>query len=150
MADYHDKLSTFYEDVTMPGGYPWSHTDTLRTIENYYNSHFTDGQNDSRGFRKYFYNINKPACDIATKFIDLDTKDILLRHELADQEWKVWIMMHDLRGWLKKEEFGKLLNKLAVDLPKFGHIFVKKVKGRWEKVNIQNVRFDPASPHWFF
>lgn len=156
MEYIYDNLATYWDDVKMPGDYSWSHTKTLQRIDQYYNSKFEDGKDkDSRGYHKFFYNINKPACDIATKFVDLDTKDIILNHQLPDQEWKVWVMMHDLKGWLKKEKFGKLLNKFGVNYPKYGHIFAKKVKNRWREINIQNVRFDPASSSletdtWFY
>ena len=145
MDNYYDYLSRFYSEVRMPGGYTFSHVNVLEQIERNYNSIFEKGDKDTRGFKKYFYNITKPACDIATKFIDLDTKDIILRHQLSDQEWKVWVMMHDLKGWLKKNKFGKLLNQIGMDYPKYGHVFVKKVKGKWHKLNIQNLRFDPSS-----
>src|SRR3990167_5402242 len=120
MEQIYNNLSCFYNDVRMPGDYVFNHVNTLKKIELSYNSKFEKGDKDSRGFKKYFYNINKPACDIATKFVDLDTKDIILRHELPDQEWKVWVMMHDLKGWLKKNKFGRLLNDLVFEYPKYG------------------------------
>jgi hypothetical protein len=136
-------ISRFYEPVPMPGGYSFSHVETLRMIDLYYNSKYKTGQYDNLGYRKFFLNINKPACDIATKFIDLDTKDIILMPEGNDDELKVWFMQKKLKQWLKDTDFAVLLNEIAVDLPKYGTVVIKKVGKEWKKVNIQNLRMDP-------
>lgn len=138
-------LSLFYTPVDMSGGYTFDHALTLKRIDLYYNSRFETGARDSKGFRKYFYNIVKPACDVATKFIDLDTKDIVLYSTAADQEYKVWLMERDLRQWLKNEKFGQLINELCIDYPKNGHVVVKRDKsGSWCKTNIGNLRMEPS------
>lgn len=136
-------LNGFYASIELPGGYSWSHTDTLKRIDLYYNSQFETGSRDSRGFRKFFYNITKPACDIATKFIDLDTKDFILTSEKDGDEMKVWLMQRDLRHWMKKNNFGKTLNEISFDYPKYGTVVIKKDKGGvWKKVNLVNLRMD--------
>lgn len=140
-------IKLFYEPVEMPGGYQFNQVNTLKRIDLYYYGKFESGETDKQGFKKFFYNISKPACDIATKFIDLDTKDIILTSQLPDQEWKVWLMMHDLKQWLKENNFGELLNEIGDHYPKYGHIFLKKHSGdKWKLVNLHNLRFDPASP----
>src|SRR3990167_2225505 len=92
-----ENAGLFFRDVEMPGG--WSHNlqSTLKRINLYYNGKFETGERDNRGFKKFFYNITKPSCDVAEKFIDLDTKDIILYHESSDNEWPVWMMMQDLK-----------------------------------------------------
>lgn len=143
--DTRDNISLFYAPITMPGNYVFNHSDTIKLIDLYYNGKFKSGSFDSRGFRKFFYNIVKPACDIASKFIDLDTKDIILIPDGNGMEEKIFIMQRDLKQWLKEQDFGKLLNDIGFDYPKYGHIFLKKSKNGWKKVNIHNLRFDPAS-----
>lgn len=135
-------LRSFYDSAEMPGGYWFNQPDTIKLIDLYYNSKFKSGQYDDQGFRKFFYNIVKPACDIATKFIDLDTKDIILIPERADDELRVWVMQRRLKQWLKDENFGALLNQIGFDLPKYGTIVLKKTKKSFVKVNIQNIRND--------
>lgn len=137
-------IQRFYETVTMPGGYSFSHVEMLKMIDLYYNSKYKTGQYDNLGFRKFFYNIVKPACDIATKFIDLDTKDIILSPEGRDDELPTWLMQKKLKLWLEDSSFAELLNEIAFNLPKYGHVVVKKVKNEWELVNLQNIRIDPA------
>lgn len=142
----YDNLKTYYASVEMPGGWYFDHVETLKTIDLYYNSQFKTGAYDSRGFRKFFYNRVKPACDIASKFCDLDTKDITLYPEHGDDELRVWMMQKDLKIWLKKNDFGVLLNDIVQDYPKYGHVFIKRQKdGKWGKTHIQNLRYDPAS-----
>ena len=134
-------IQQFYTKIDMPGGYGFDHVETLKTIDLYYNSKYKTGEYDSLGFRKFFYNIVKPACDIATKFIDLDTKDIILIPEHNDDEFKIFIMNRMLKQWLKNEEFDEILNEISFDLPKYGSVVLKKCKKGFEKVNLHNLRF---------
>lgn len=143
--DIRKNLQTFYEDVEMPGNYRYNHAETIRTIDLYYNSKYKTGQYDALGFRKFFYNIVKPACDIATKFIDLDTKDIILIPESPDSEMRVWFLQKKLKQKLKIDYFGVLLNEIAFDLPKYGSVVIRKHKKKWRKLNIQNLRMHPAA-----
>ena len=98
----------------MPGGYSHNIPETLKLIDLYYNSQFKTGKYDDLGFRKFFFNVVKPACDIATKFVDLDTKDIILTPESDQSEFKVWFLQKKLKQYLKNENFGIifLINKL--------------------------------------
>jgi hypothetical protein len=138
-------IASYYQLVGMPGGYSHNLTETLRTIDLYWMSQYKTGNRDSKGFYKYFNNIVHPAADIGSKFTDLDTKNVLLWPELADQEWKIWVMQHRLKQWLKENDFGVFLNQVNDDYPKYGHVFAKKVGKKWKKINIQNVRFNPGS-----
>lgn len=130
----------------MPGGWSFNHAEMLRTIDFYYNSKYKSGPLDNKGFRKFFFNITKPACDIATKFVDLDTKDIQLIPDKQGDELKVWLLQKRLKQWLKEKDFGLLLNTIVHDYPKYGHVVIKKSQGKWHKVNIHNLRLDPSSP----
>lgn len=128
----------------MPGGYSHYLPETLKMIDLYYNSKYKTGDKDNLGYRKFFYNIVKPTCDIATKFIDLDTKDIIVMPEGSDDELPTWFMEKKLRMWLEDNDFGCLLNEIGFNYPKYGHVVIKKGK-ELELVNIQNLRVDPAA-----
>ena len=142
-----DNLSRFHQPVTMPGGYSFNHIQTLKRVDLYYNSQFESGNTDSSGFHKYFYNVVKPSCDVATKFIDIDTKDVILRSERENDEYRIWMMKKDLQLWLKKEKIGVLFNEIGFDFPKYGTVVVKKGNdNKWRKVNIQNLRMEPGAP----
>ena len=140
-------INTFYSSVEMPGGYMFNHVDTLKRIDLYYNSKFESGSYDSKGFKKFFYNIVKAPCDIAKKFIDLDTKDLILVPEGEGNEYKIYLMQKELRDYLKRTKFGVFINNLLHAYPIFGHFVIKKDgKGKWDLLNIQNIRSDPSSP----
>lgn len=114
------------KSVRIAKGFLFNQYNTLQRIELYYNSRFETGEYDEDGFKKYFYNISRKPCDIASKEIDLDTKDILIRAEngnylLAD------IMAREFKQWTKDEGFAKSLNEYADDAPKYGSVVVKKV-----------------------
>lgn len=141
----HRKLvQKFHQDVEMPGNWKHNLPDTIKLIDLYYNSKFKTGQYDTRGFRKFFYNVVKPACDIATKFIDLDTGNIVLHPEMGGNELRIFLMQHRLKQWLKDTKFAKLLNDMTYRWPIYGHLVLKKLKDEWVIVPIQNLRVDPS------
>lgn len=145
-SDTRNNIALFHKPIKMAGGYEWSHVDTLKFIDLYYNSEFSDGKTGKNGYRNFFFNVVKPPCDIATKFIDLDTKDIILTSETYGDEHRLWLMQRDLRCWLKENRFGQLLNEIAMRYPKYGSVVVKRTKqGEWKPVNIQNLRLDPST-----
>lgn len=144
-SSIRNNLQQFYQPIEMPGGWYFNHVETLKLIDLYYNSKYKTGAFDSKGFRKFFFNIVKPACDIAFKFIDLDTKDISLIPVKDGDELKVWFMQRRLKQWLRDSHVGALLNEIGYDYPKYGHVVIKKCKDGWEKVPLQNLRFDTTA-----
>lgn len=153
MASYSDtyaktreNISSFYQPVEMSGGYTFKHVDTVKRIDSYYYSKFESGMYDSEGYRKFFYNIVKPACDVAVKFIDLDTKDIVLYPTRGDEEFKLWIMQRHLRQWMKDKQFAQFINDIEEHYTRYGHLVIKKDKDNsWKRVNLQNLRLDPSA-----
>jgi hypothetical protein len=131
----------------MPGGWSFDHVDTLRFNHLYYYGKYATGNTDAQGYYKFFSNITKPACDIATKFVDLDTKDIMLIPEGGSDTnaMYTWLMQKDLRTWLKTSGFAKTLNVISQEFPK-GHVVLKKTKTGFKKVPIVSLRMDPAAP----
>ncbi len=138
-------IASYYEDTEMPGGWTFNQPERIKSNVRMYNSKFKTGQYDHQGFRKFFYNIVKPCCDIATKFIDLDTRDILLTPEHSNDELRVFLMQRRLKHWLKDTSFGVLLNEITTDLPANGHVVIKKSKEGWNIVPLENLRNNPAA-----
>lgn len=144
---YHRKLiASTYDSVEMPGGWSRNQVDVLKMVNRLVHSKFKTGQYDSQGFRKLFDQIVVPACDIATKFIDLDTRDVLLDSIHANDEFRVFLMKRRLEQWLEDSDFGVLLNDMTTAWPRDGHIVVKKSKGgKWKLVPLHNIRNNPAA-----
>lgn len=146
IKDIRHNLSSFYQPVSMPGGWTFDHVDTLKFNHLYYYGKYQTGNKDAQGYYKFFHNITKPACDIATKFVDLDTKDILLIPEGGSDSnaMYTWFMQRELRTWLKTTGFAKVMNEIAHEFPK-GHVVLKKVGNKFVKVPIVSMRMDPAA-----
>lgn len=114
------------KSVRIAKGFLFNQYSTLQRIELYYNSQFETGEYDDDDFKKYFYNIVKKPCEIATKEIDLDTKDIIIRPENGDS-LLAEIMSRKFKQWTKDEGFASDINEYAEDAPKYGSVVVKKV-----------------------
>lgn len=140
-----DKLTNFYRDLEMPGGWAFNQPSTLQMVDLYYNSQYKTGKYDPQGYRKFFYTVGKPTCDIATKFIDIDTGNITLHPENSGEETKLLLMQKRLKMWLKENHFGELLNELTFYWPIYGHFVIKKSAGKWNNVPIQNLRMDVSA-----
>jgi len=125
--------------ITIVPGYTFNQKKTIERIYHYYNSHFESGDIDSEGFKKYFFNIVRNPCYVATKTIDFDTKDIVLEPEEGYDEWTIWLMERDLKNWMKRKNFGKLLNDIFFYLPIFGSVVLKKVRGNFYLVDLRNL-----------
>lgn len=127
------------KSVRIAKGMLFNQYNTLQRIELYYNSQFETGEFDDDGFKKYFYNINRKPCEIATKEIDLDTKDIIIRPENGDY-LLADIMARRFKQWTKDQGFAKDLNEYAEEAPKYGTVVVKKVPktGRLHTVDLVN------------
>lgn len=111
-------------------------------IEKYWLSQYRDGDFDSFGNPRPFYNICTFPVDIASKLIESDVKDIKVISEDED-DWTAFVMQKELHQWMRDRYFGNFLNKLAYDLPKYGHTVVKKVGDNIEIVPLSNLRFRP-------
>lgn len=131
-----------HNHIQIVEGYTFNQYDTIRKIHLYYNSHFTDGDyevinNVTR--KKFFYNISKWRCDVASKMIDIDVKDFMLIPNNYETELNVYLLEKELKRWLKKHRLGKILNEVARKLPIYGSVVLKKIKGGAEIVDLRNL-----------
>lgn len=125
----------------MPGLY-FNQYDTIKQIYFHYNSKFETGEIDEDGDRKYFKNINRNPCKVYTKSIDFDTKDIRLLTVDGADTLKTWLMERDLKYWMRDQQFGKTLNRIFTEIPVFGSVVVKFVKGTLHFVDLRNFIVD--------
>jgi hypothetical protein len=141
-----DNISIYYETFTMPGGYQYCEPEMIKTIDAYYNSHFISGDLDSQGQRKPFYNISKTPCDVGSKLIDFDRKDIIVVPTTYSEftDFEVALRQKKLKDLMKEQNFGELINDLGDDYPKYGHIYAQKTKEGWKDIGITRVRCHPG------
>lgn len=114
----------------------------LKTIEQavlYVNGRYVDGDIDDDDLKLYFYNITRAAVGTTAKAIDLDTKDVLIKTAPGGNWLKTWFLQRDIKYWLKKEEFGKILNRISRELPQYGSVVIKYINNRAEFVNLKNL-----------
>ena len=125
--------------------------DVINLVDNYWSSRYRDGASDSSGYKKAFYNIVMKPTYVASKMIDLDTKDIRVMAEEGQSYYPAWFFGKELKLWMKNtknqndQTFGQLLNDIVYQLPKYGHVLLKKAKGSVFIVPLQSVRNDPTA-----
>ena len=132
------------ESIQVVPGFDFNQKDTIETIYRLYNSKFKDGEYDDQGDKKYFYNIVRVPCNVGTKAIDFDTKDIRIL-TAAGNERKTWFFERDLKFWMKAQGFGKVLNRLFFELPIFGSVVLKIIDGKPYFVDLRNFVVDAGA-----
>jgi len=126
-------------------GFEFSQWETLNTVELYYNSKFESGELDSEGQRKVFLNISQFKADVASKQVDLDVKDFVFVPEAPDSEWGSFFLNRKFRQWAKKNYFGKLINEIVNDYPKYGTAVMKKVGKELQRVPLMTLRNEQSA-----
>lgn len=114
-------------------------------IDLYWSSRYRDGDLDSLGYKKVFYNIVKLPVYIASKMLDIDLKDINLITENGADYWTAWLMSKEFKHWAKERYWGKDLNRYAFLAAKYGSLWVKKVNDDVLIVPPQNMIFNPIA-----
>lgn len=141
-SEIEDYESSYIEIVP---GFIFNQKEIIEEIYRLYNSKYKSGEFDSEGFRKYFYNIVRSSCDVSTKLVDFDIKDILFTTEPGQDNFKVWLLERKFHYWAKKNNFGLVLNRIFYELPIFGSVVLKKVADKWEFVDLRNFYVDQAA-----
>lgn len=135
------------ETIEIVPGYRFNQRKLLNQIELYFNSKYETGEFDSQGFKKFFYNIVQFPCDVESKATDIDTKDYIFIPEEDSSGIDTWILKKEFTDWIKENKWGKKLNDIVRDRPKYGSIVVKKVKNTIRQVNIHNLVNDQTVEH---
>src|SRR3990167_6439943 len=104
--------------------------DTYHLIESYWNSKYKEGDGSISGTglkERYFYNIVHTPVWVAARLIDIDTKDLKII-ATGDQNYlPVLFFEKELKVWLREQPIARLLNDMALELPRVGHIIVKRI-----------------------
>ena len=121
------------------GGYQFNQRKMLNLIELYDNSKFESGLIDSEGQRKLFLNIGTFRRKVASKQIRLGVKDYSFIPDNYDSIWKTWFLARQFKVWARENGQGELINELEESYPKYGHIVVKRVGKKLERVMLSNL-----------
>lgn len=120
-------------------GYFYNQYETLNLIDLYYNSKFETGAIDSEGQRKLFLNICAFRADVASKMIDLDTKDFIFIPDEESSKWLSYFITKEFKSWARKNYFGELINEFVERFPKYGTVVSKKVGKEIVNVPLRNL-----------
>lgn len=124
--------------------------DVINLIDLYWVDRFKDNDYDELGDKKFFYNVIETPCLVASKMIDIDTKDIIIMPEDGASYYPAWLFGKELNIWMKSEKnqegktFGQILNSFVYTFPKYGHLLVKKTGKSIYNVPLQNVYYSTA------
>lgn len=120
-------------------GYQFNQSETLNLIDLYYNSKFETGIKDSEGQRKLFLNICAFRADVASKMIDLDTKNFVFIPDHSSSKWGSWFIAKEFKDWSRRNYFGEFINELVENYPKYGTLVTKKIGKKIERVPLKNL-----------
>lgn len=133
----------FFNGSISVNGYDFNQYNTIKKCALYNDSKFED---DSLylGRKKQFFNIVNPPCEVATKMLNVDTKNIKLYPTNPKSYWSTYLLEKELKLWLKTSEFAETLNKLAEELPIYGSVVLEKTKKGAEVVDIRRIILEPS------
>jgi hypothetical protein len=141
-----ERQDFLYNTIQIVDGFFFSQYQTIKKIHKYYNGHYSDGDYETiNGItrKKVFWTIGKRRATIASKQIDIDTKDFLLIPENQATEWNVFLLEKELKAWLTKKPKGKenrfsaILNQIADELPVYGSCVLRKTKEGSELIDLR-------------
>lgn len=129
-------------------GFTFNQYQNIQKIHKYYNSHYNDGDYETiREIKrkKVFWNISKRRATIASKQIDIDTKDFLLISENPAMDWNVHLLQKELKVWMKKQKYAKILNQISNELPIYGSVVLRKTKEGAELIDLRKFFCEQAA-----
>ena len=158
MEEYQDVLSLvkgeieeFYKAyIDFGGGYTFKQYEVIENVYRYLNQMFLENIKDDEGVEKLFYDVISWRCEIATKEIDIDLKDIRVVAEEASP-WYAFCVEKLLKHYLQQplfngKDFSHFLNEVCERYPAWGHVVAKKVKDKIYLVDLRNLVCDPTAP----
>lgn len=124
-----ERFDFLNNEITIVGNVTFSQYNTIKKNHLYHSSHFENGDYEViNGVtrKKTFHNINSWRCEVATKMLDIDVKDFLLVGNNPSQDVNVMLLEKELKFWLKRHKFGKILNQIVDELPVQGTVVIRK------------------------
>jgi len=138
-----EKNDFFYNYISIVPGYFFNQYQTLKRTHLYLNSKFEDSAY-YMDREKLFFNVVVPACEVATKMLDVDTKDIRLLPQNAKSYFSTYLLEKELKQWLKTSKLANVLNQIAEQGPKYGSVVLEKTKDGAKVVDLRKLILDPT------
>jgi hypothetical protein len=138
-----EKTDFFDNYISIVPGYSFNQYYTLKRIHLYLNSKFEDSSHYLNR-AKLFFNVVVPPCEVATKILDVDTKDIRLLPQNARTYFATYLLEKELKQWLKTSKLANVLNQIADQAPRYGSVVVEKTKDGAKVVDLRRLILDPT------
>ncbi len=138
-----EQMDFMYNWISIVPGYPFSQYMMIKKTHLYLNSKFED-QSLYNGKEKQFFNIVIPPCEVATRMLNIDTKNIRLWPMEPKSYFSTYLLEKELKQWLKKSKMGQILNRIAEEAPKFGSIALEKTKDGAKLCDLRRLILDPT------
>ena len=138
-----EKADFFDQYISIVPGYSFNQYQTLKRIHLYLNSTF-EGSALYLNRKKLFFNVVVPACEVATKMLDVDTNDIRLLPQDPKTYFATYLLEKELRQWLKTSKLANVLNKIAEQGPRHGSVVLEKTKDGAKVVDLRRLILDPT------
>lgn len=132
-----------FERPEVVPGYAFSQYDTLKRIHLYLNSQF-ENQSLYNNRRKLFFNITKFRCEVATRMLNFDTKDLRLVAENFESSMGAFLLSKEFAQWMKSSVFARTLNEIAENTPRYGSVVLKKTSKGATRVDLRRFALDPT------
>lgn len=139
----HESDQFLYNFISPVPGYAFNQYQTLKRIFLYLSNRFENGAY-YLGREKIFYNIVTPAVEVATKMLNIDTKDIRLIPTHPNSYFPTYLLEKELRQWLKTSEMGRILNEIAEEAPRYGSVLLEKTKKGAKICDLRRTMLDPS------
>lgn len=129
--------------VNIVDGYDYNQLETVKKNHRYISSKYASDKLIN-GKKKIFFNIVKTPCQVASRFLNFDTKDIRLYATNPGSWLKTFLLEKELKNWFKKSVFASTLNEIAEKLPVYGSCVLKKTKNGADFVDLRRLANDPT------
>lgn len=135
--------SFFNQSIAPVPGYSFNQYLMVKLCHLYYNSKYED-TNLYWNREKLFFNVVNPPCEVATKMLNVDTKNIRLWPLNQKSYFATYLLEKELREWLKTSELAKILNQIAIEAPIYGSVVLHKTAKGAEVVDIRRLINDQS------
>lgn len=122
-------------------GVSFSTYETIQKIERFSNCQYKNGNTDSLGNIKYWYDISLPAVMNEVKNIDFDTKDITIESDGKNDGLRKLLSNLKLKKWMRDNEEGVRINEIIEESSGWGNVVLKKSKNTpyYDKLDLTNI-----------
>lgn len=135
-----------YNFISPIPGYSFNQYQTLKRIMLYLANKFENGA-FYLNREKLFYNVVTPAVEVATKMLNIDTKDIRLYPTNPKSQFATYLLEKELHQWLRTSDMGRVLNTIAEEAPRYGSVLLEKTTKGARVCDLRRTMLDPSVDH---